>query len=142
MIIDLTQLNSSIKDTIKINENLSFTDEDLKGTDLIDLKDVIVDGEIYKGNLDNYNLNLKIKGKMILPCSRTLKPTEHDFNIEIDENLEENQENFKKNQKSIDIFPIIWENILMEIPIRIINKEVKNIAVKGEGWELITDSEN
>ena len=30
----------------------------------------------------------------------------------------------------------------MEIPIRIINKEVKNIAVKGEGWELITDSEN
>ena len=141
MIIDLTQLNSSIKDTIKINENLSFTDEDLKGTDLIDLKDVIVDGEIYKGNLDNYNLNLKIKGKMILPCSRTLKPTEHDFNIEIDENLEENQENFKKNQKSIDIFPIIWENILMEIPMKVISEKAKNISLEGNGWKFTQDED-
>ena len=30
----------------------------------------------------------------------------------------------------------------MEIPIRIINPEAEETKVKGDGWELITDSEN
>ena len=141
MIIDLMPLNSGLTEDIYINENLSFSKEDLKDKDIIELKDVNVKGTIYNGSLNEYNLNLNVKGKMILPCSRTLKPTQHDFDIEITENIEENEENFKKSQKSIDIFPIIWENILMEIPIRIINPEAQNIEIKGDGWELITDSE-
>ena len=71
---------------------------------------------------------------MTIPCSRTLKPTEYEFETEIEENIE----NTKKIQKTIDILPIIWENILMEIPIRIINPEAKDLKVKGDGWELIT----
>ncbi|MBR3198560.1 MAG: DUF177 domain-containing protein [Bacilli bacterium] len=142
MIIDLTPLKSGIKDEIIIDENLSFNEEDLKMTELLDLKEVKATGNIYIDSLDEYILNLKVKGTMILPCSRTLKPTEYKFTSEIEENLEENNENFKKNQKTIDILPIIWENILMEIPIRIINPEAEETKVKGDGWELITDSEN
>ncbi len=142
MIIDLTPLKAGLKEQIDINEELLFTKEDLKDTELIDLQNVKVEGQIYIDSLNSYILNLTIKGKMILPCSRTLKPTDYEFETKIDENLEENEEKFKKNQKTIDILPIIWENILMEIPIRIINPEAENINIKGEGWELITDSDN
>ena len=140
MIIDLTPLKSGIKDEIIINEDLSF-DESIKETEIIDIKNTKVTGKIYIDSLDNYIINLKINGIMILPCSRTLKPTEYEFTSEIDENLEEIIGNFKKNQKTIDILPIIWENILMEIPIRIINPKADEIKLKGDGWELITDSE-
>ncbi len=142
MIIDLAPLNFGLKENIDINEKISFEKEKLKDTELLDLQDVKVKGQIYIDSSNSYNLNLTIKGKMILPCSRTLKPTDYEFETEIDENLEENEEKFKKNQKSIDILPIIWENILMEIPIRIVNKEAEEVEIKGDGWELITDSEN
>ena len=138
MIIDLTPLKAGLKEQIDINEELLFTKEDLKDTELIDLQNVKVEGQIYIDSLNSYILNLTIKGKMILPCSRTLKPTDYEFETKIDENLEENEEKFKKNQKTIDILPIIWENILMEIPIRIINPDAEGIDIKGEGWELIT----
>ena len=138
MIIDLTPLKAGLKDQVDINEELLFTKEDLKDTELIDLQNVKVEGQIYIDSLNSYILNLTIKGKMILPCSRTLKPTDYEFETKIDENLEENEEKFKKNQKTIDILPIIWENILMEIPIRIINPEAEEVDIKGEGWELIT----
>ena len=75
---------------------------------------------------------------MIVPCSRTLKPTEYKFESEIEENIEENEEKTKKIKKTIDILPIIWENILMEIPIRIINPDAEEEIMKGDGWELIT----
>ena len=140
MIIDLTPLKSGIKNEIIIDENVSF-DEKIKETELLDIKNTKVSGKIYIDSLDEYIINLKINGTMILPCSRTLTPTEDKFTSEIDENLEEITENFKKNQKTIDILPIIWENILMEIPIRIINPKADEIKLKGDGWELITDSE-
>ena len=140
MDIDLTPLMYDNLDQINIKEEISFSKEQLKDTELIDLKNVKVEGQISK-TIDGYNLSLIVKGKMILPCSRTLKPTDYEFKTQIDENIEENEEKFKKNQKTIDILPIIWENILMEIPIRIINPQAENMKAKGDGWELITDSE-
>lgn len=138
MIIDLTPINYNQKKEIIINENIYFKKEDLKGTEIIDLQNVKVEGKIYKDSLEEIILELKIFGTMIVPCSRTLKPTEYKFETEIEENIEENDEKSKKIKKTIDILPIIWENILMEIPIRIINPEAEKIDIKGEGWELIT----
>ena len=56
------------------------------------------------------------------------------------ENMEENQRNF---QNTIDILPIIWENILMEIPMRVVSEDVKDkdINMSGDGWKFITEEE-
>ena len=56
------------------------------------------------------------------------------------ENFEENSTNF---QNSIDILPIIWENILMEIPMRVVSEEANdsNITMEGEGWKFVTEEE-
>ena len=140
MNIDLTPLIYGHENQIIIKEKVTFSKEDLKNTELIDIKNVEVEGQISK-NSEDINIWLNIKGKMILPCSRTLKPTDYEFETQIDENIDENEEKFKKNQKTIDILPIIWENILMEIPIRVINPSAEEIKTKGDGWELITDSE-
>ena len=138
MIIDLTPINYNQKKEIFVDENINFKKEDLENTELLDLKDVKVQGKIYKDSLDEILLELKVTGTMVVPCSRTLKPTEYKFEAEIDENIEESEEKTKKIKKTIDILPIIWENILMEIPIRIINPEAEEVDIKGEGWELIT----
>ncbi len=137
MEIDLNILN--VKSKVDIDMQVSFPKEDLNKAGILDMEKVNV-----KGNLtynEEYILKVNIKGEMTLPCSLTLEPVNYPFDIDIDENIDEFIENSKKTQKTIDILPIIWENILMEIPMKVISPNAKNMKTKGEGWELITDSE-
>ena len=80
---------------------------------------------------------------MVLPCAITLEPVNYPFSVKISGNLEEMleeiNENSKKIENSIDIFPIIWENILMEIPMKVVSEKAKDIKLEGDGWRLITD---
>lgn len=135
MELDLNELIQ--KEQIIIDSEVNFPKEDLTKAGILEMKNLKV-----KGTLDkNMHLALNVEGIMVLPCSLTLEPTDYPFTVEIEENLEELLENSKKTQKTIDILPIIWENILMEIPIKVINPNAKNMKTKGEGWELITDGE-
>ena len=135
MNIDLNILNNKSK--INIDDKINFPKEDLKKAGILDLKEVNIKGEITV-DFDEYLLNLNVKGEMVLSCSLTLEPVDYPFDIKIEENL---NEIIKKTQKTIDILPIIWENILMEIPMKVVSPKAKNMKTKGEGWELITDSE-
>ena len=136
MEIDLNLLNTKSK--IDIDGKVSFSKEEVQKAGILDMKEIYVKGSLTQ----EYQLDLNIKGEMILPCSLTLEPVNYPFDIKIDENLDEFIENTKKTQKTIDILPIIWENILMEIPMKIVSPKAKNMKTKGEGWELITDSED
>ena len=141
---DLTRLNNNIEKSISINEVYSFKREELTGTDLISLDDVKITGELFKNSLGNIELNVDVKGVMVLPCAITLKEVNYPFNIningELDELLEENSTNFKN---SIYILPIIWENILMEIPMRVVSDDLKDkdINLSGDGWSFTTEEE-
>ena len=143
MNIDITKLHSGIEKVILINETYSFSKEELENTEIIQLDDVKINGEITKNSIGEYNININVKGTMILPCSISLKPVNYDFAIDIEGNLqkmyEELGENYENNQKTIDILPIIWENILMEIPIKVTSNDLNDIKTKGDGWELVTD---
>jgi len=144
---NLIRLNNNIDKYIEVNETYSFTQEELKGTDLLKLDEVKVTGEIVKNSLGNIELNLDIEGVMVLACAITLKPVNYPFSIEISGEIDELMENFDEKEKnfqnSIDILPIIWENILMEIPMRVVSEEAKNsnISMEGNGWKFITEEE-
>ena len=96
MIIDLTPINYNKQDEILINEEINIEKEKLKGTEIEKLKNIFVKGRIYKDSLEEITLELKVTGTMTIPCSRTLKPTEYEFETEIEENIE----NTKKNTKN------------------------------------------
>ena len=145
MIIDITKLKSGIETSIPIDEIKTFDKEELAGTDLLELNDVKVVGEIKKDTTTNNWLHISVSGTMILPCAVTLKPVPYPFSFEIDGSLEKMFEDLndfiKKNQNTIDILPIIWENILMEIPMRVVSEDASYETVSGEGWRLITNEE-
>ena len=144
---DLIRLNNNIVKSIEVDEVYSFTQDELKGTDLLKLDDIKVEGEIIKNGLGNIELNLDVEGVMVLPCAITLKPVNYPFSVQISGEIEELMENFDEIstnfQNSIDILPIIWENILMEIPMRVVSDEAKNsdLKMEGEGWKFVTEEE-
>ena len=124
--------------SIDIDTTCNFTN--FEGTDIQKMTEVKVTGTITKDVADDYFISLNIQGTMTLPDSLTLEPVEYPFDINVDENLEEVAENFKKSDKTIDILSIIWENILMEFPIRVTGKNSKALKTEGEGWSFVEDN--
>ncbi len=145
MNIDITRLKSGIDSQVEIDMLYSFDKEMLKKTDIISLDNISVKGYITSNSIDDYDLDVNVDGIMVLPSSLTLEPTDYKFSIKIegniDELLKEINETLKKNQNTIDILPIIWENILMEIPIRVVGDKNQNLRMEGDGWKLITEEE-
>ena len=145
MNIDITRLKHGIISSINFDEIFDTSIIDLNNTGILDLKDIKVIGTITKDNMDNYMLDAKVSGIMVLPCSITLKPVDYEFSTEIlgniEEMLEEINEIHKKTENTIDIFPIIWENILMEIPIKVTSPDALTENISGEGWRLVTEDE-
>ena len=143
MNIDITALKLKHEDYIDVNEKVIVDKELLDNTDIIELKDVNVVGNIYPYGDNDYELNLSVEGIMVLPCSLTLKPVDYKFSTEFSgiyaEMMSEIENFTKKVENSLDIFPIIWENILMEIPIKVTCPEATDLKLSGDGWKLVTE---
>ena len=141
MNIDITRLKSGIDEYALIDLDYSFTLEQLKNTGVLKLDHVKIEGNI-TNHFRQLHLNVVIKGVMVLPCSISLKPTEYPFTIKIDDDIIEKElENTRNSGNSIDIFPIIWENIVMEIPLKVVNDDLSDVKKEGNGWKFITDKE-
>ena len=146
MNIDIVRLNNDIDKNILIDTTYSFSKEEMEGTDLLKLDDVKIVGELHKNVLGNIVLSVDVSGVMVLPCAITLKPVDYPFSLVIDDEIEKLYENIEEKstnlQNTIDILPIIWENILMEIPMRVVSPDAEDIKLSGDGWKLVTDEDN
>ena len=143
MNIDISTLRSGIVPSINVNLDVDIGDDLLKSNNIVDVRDIKVNG-IISNDYDGYYLDLKLTGILVLPCSVTLKPVDYFIDIKIEGNSNELLEEMnifdKNNENILDIFPIIWENILMEIPIRVVSEGAEPI-MEGNGWKVITDDE-
>ena len=45
-------------------------------------------------------------------------------------------------QNRVDIFPIIWQYILMDVPLRVLAPDAQNSINGGEGWRLIEEEDD
>ena len=127
------------KDITDIDLKYSFTKEECEKAQIIKLDDMIVSGFLQK-NGDDFYLDIKIEGLMVLPCSVTLKPIEKDLSINIAGNLKELSEIAINSSNSIDIFPIVWENVLVEIPMKVTSDESLEKS-EGRGWKFLEENE-
>lgn len=144
--MDITRLKSGVEHEVMVSEVKTFTQEELQNTPFLELNSVEVKGTITKDNMENYVLDCTVTGEMILPCAITLRPVVQPFSVDICGNIEQMLEEIgeidKKMENTIDIFPIIWENILVEIPSRVVSEDAENFTLEGNGWKLCTEEQN
>ena len=138
MDIDLTRLRSGVDKKVIIDICYSFPKEML-GSDIKSLDNVKISGEITRNSMDDYILDVDIKGTAVLTCAITLKDVPYDIDINVNDsilNLFEEVGITKNIDNTIDILPIIWENILMEIPTYVVSPGASSTELEGEGWTL------
>lgn len=123
-----------------IDSNLVFDEKQVKLAGMEKLNDVKIRGKVYINLADEVILKANLSGTMILLDAIDSSEIEYPFNIEIEENLTDNEEyNLEKTQNTLDIMNILWQNIVLEVPMRVVKKENENVSLQGEGWELISD---
>ena len=146
MKFDLTRLKSGIDNFISVDIKYEFSKEELENSDLLELNNVHIKATITKNNFDEYEINGNITGEMVLPCSVTLKPVKIPLNTKFDVNIanfiEETEEKSIICENILDIFPIIWENILMEIPMKVVSDDVSNQTMRGDGWKFVSEKDD
>ena len=137
MIINLNELN--IKDEINFNINVEKNDDLDKR--IYDLKNANAFGKIYTNTSGEVLLECNFVGTMFITDSISLEIIPYDFEINIEENLEDLKENYQDcysfSKNTLDLIKVLWQNIVLEVPISY--TKVIDANLKGNGWELLNE---
>lgn len=107
----------------KFKAVIDFT-EDIKGTDILAISPVEVSGdyEVYDGS--EFIFYIDIKCILTLECAITLKEVPYELDLQVEEvfSLDEDEESNTIEGITIDLLPIIWSNIILEMPMRVVSE--------------------
>ena len=134
--IDLTSLYSGVVDSLSVNGTYEIPKERIVDSRIIELSEISVKGNIIK-DIDDYKINMNIKGEMTINDSVTLEEVKYPFNIDFEDNLDDFIEN---NENSLDIIEILWQNIVLEVPLRFTLVEDYS-KINGDGWKLVSEED-
>lgn len=118
------------------NEDLVFSGEfnfdEFVGTvnGLLSINNANVEGKCRCINIDRYKFDLHITALLELEDSWTLEPVPFKVDLEVTEvfdrvDTDEDVRIIEKN--TVDLKDVVWENILLSIPMRIVKDEVKEV---------------
>ena len=133
MNIKLDALYSGVLDEIILDNSVSFDKEKYEFNEIKDLKNIVINGKIYINSSEELILETVISGIMVLVDSISLENVDYNFSTNIEEILE-------NNENTIDILPILWQNIVLEVPLRFTKVEDFS-SYSGDGWKLISEEE-
>ena len=135
MELDLTKLNSGFLDNLDINEPIELPKKLYQNSNIIELKNLLLNGKVFKDSANIITLQANLSGIMVLEDSISLELIDYEFSCEIDEELEEN---YEKLENILDITDILWQNIMLEVPLKLSHVEDFN-EYQGDGWKLVSE---
>ena len=135
MKIDLSLLHTNQVSEVSIHDSYSFTD-DYTCPDILGLSDIKVDGIVTLRDDKDVFIGT-ISGTMIIKDSISLEEVSYPFEIQFDDFL---PENYIKNENTLDILGFLWENIVLEVPLRF--TKVQDLSkYQGDGWRVVREDE-
>lgn len=140
MIIDLTRLVIGNVDYVSIDDDVIIDNSYFVDTSIHDLFGVRFYGDVRRIG-DEYQLKGIVNGIMVLSDDITLEDVDYSFEVNIEEDFADGDENFKIVQNKLDITDFLWQNILVEVPSKIKKLGNEDLKLEGDGWRLITEDE-
>jgi uncharacterized protein len=114
-LIKLERQDNEIHGTIDIGPYL-------EGTDILRASPIQVDGSFAIYDQEEFVFDLHIRGTLILACAVTLDEVEYPIDIETEEVFTtfQDDDTIRIEGITIDLSPIIWSNILLDKPMRVV----------------------
>lgn len=132
------QIDLNFNDSYKLNEVVNIPKTYFENSSVKKLDNIKVEGKLYYDPEDNLYADVVISGNMVLADDISLEEVLYPFSIEYNDILDEN---LKNNQNTLDLFEFLWENIVLEVPLKF--TKVTNLSeFHGDGWKLVSEEEN
>ena len=98
--------------------------EDIKGTDILAISQVDVAGDFEVFDSSEFVFYIDIRCTLTLECAITLKEVPYEIDLQVEEvfSIDEDEESNTIEGITIDLLPIIWSNIILEMPMRVISE--------------------
>ena len=112
-------------------------------TCVLDIQDLYLKFSIYQNANQDDMLSLECQGNLILEDARTLDRVSYPISVSMDEKIDEESEIcgkfLEKSKNTLDIMAILWENIVLEIPISYTVSD--SLEMEGnDGWALVGEN--
>ena len=134
MKLDLRKLYAFKK--LEIDTDLDLSKVDYRKLNIRKINRMHVKGLVKVNYEDNIELDLDIDGEIVMPCAITLEDVIVPINTHIEEEI---LENTLKDDFYLDLLDILWENVILEVPIRVTKEGAKLESQKGNGWEIVSE---
>lgn len=112
-------------------------------TGVLDMKDFYLKFSIDKNANQDDILYLECRGDLILEDARTLDRVSYPISVSMEEKIDEESEIcgkfLEKSKNTLDIMAILWENIVLEIPISYTVSDSLEIK-ENDGWALVGEN--
>jgi uncharacterized protein len=104
----------------------NFEEEIKNIDDILGISVVEVSGEGQNLYDDEFRFDLSIRTTLILEDARTLMPVDFPLHLEVTETFSTDPEHYDARlieKNTVDLRPVVWENILLEKPMRIVQTD-------------------
>ena len=123
----LQQLNKFLNQDYEFETSFDFTEEIENIDDILGISEVKVHGIIHVLSFDKFEFDLHIKCTLTLEDAVTLDPVDFNIDLEVIEvfSVEDNGDDdiILIETNTVDIRPVVWENIILSKPIRFVKDE-------------------
>lgn len=143
MVISLSKITDA---GMSVEEDVILPKHFYEKSSILDIPNMHVSGRVYYDYESNLSLDLQIEGIFLINDAVTLDEITYPFSCEIAEKIDDIEDRcgdfYEKSKNILDINGILWENIVLEIPIRVTNTKEEIKDMKGNGWELVNESKD
>lgn len=116
-LIKLEHVNNEIDEIVDLNGYI-------EGTDIVAISPVHVQGDFEVYDNEEFVFYLDIDCTLTLECAITLKEVSYPMSLSVEESFTtfRNDDSQLIEGITIDLLPIIWSNILLEKPMRVVSE--------------------
>ena len=120
-----------------INDTIIIPKSYYENSGVLDIKNLQVNGRFYYDSENELWGDFDIDGILIIKDSISDEDVEYPISIKYSDILDET---LKKDENTLDLFEFLWENIVLEIPLKF--TKVTNLSeFHGDGWKLISEED-
>lgn len=120
-----------------INDTIIIPKSYYENSGVLDIKNLQVNGRFYYDSENELWGDFDIDGILIIKDSISDEDVEYPISIKYNDILDET---LKKDENTLDLFEFLWENIVLEIPLKF-TKVMDLSEFHGDGWKLISEEE-
>lgn len=120
-----------------INDTIIIPKSYYENSGVLDIKNLQVNGRFYYDSENELWGDFDIDGILIIKDSISDEDVEYPISIKYSDILDET---LKKDKNTLDLFEFLWENIVLEIPLKF-TKVMDLSEFHGDGWKLISEED-